>query len=98
MSAAFLSPVFPVAQEAFLLAAARRETRTASDRDAVKRLAGAVARMGDRFTVARAEADGGDYFRSARDALAYALHFGPVAHAHLAQVLGELPPPAPPRA
>jgi ribosomal protein RSM22 (predicted rRNA methylase) len=98
VSAAFLSPVFPEPQEAFLLAAARRETRAAGDRDALKRLAGAVARMSDRFTVAREEADGGDYFRSARDAIAYALHFGPVAHAHLAQILGELPPPAPPRA
>lgn len=93
----FLSPLFPEVLESFLLAAARRETRAASDRDALKRLAPLVARMSDLFTVARGEADGSDYFRTARAAVAYALHFGPVAHAHLVQILSGLPLPPPPR-
>jgi len=91
---AFLSPLFPEPLERFLLAAARRETRAGSDRDALKRLAPSVERMGDRFTVARKEGEG-DYFKSARAALAYSLYFAPAAHAHVVQILSDagLPPP-----
>ena len=63
-------PFCPSDLEAHFLAAAQRETRASSDRDAILRLLPDVRRLADRFTTARPDPTPEPYLRTTRQALA----------------------------
>ena len=106
------SVTLPAPLEALWLTFAQKETRAASDRDALQRLLPDIIRLADRFTTGRpapaiaetpvpppspAEAPA-PYLRTTRECLAYTLYFAPQSYARTTQMAAALPKrfPAPP--